>query len=108
MKIWLDDERPMPAGFDIHIKNASDLISLIEADKGDKIEKISLDHDLGEGRLTGYDVAKAIEKMYASHEMVNWISFRVHTANPVGRKNIVAALKSAFDYWCQHQQTLPE
>jgi hypothetical protein len=46
MNIWLDDERPMPAGFDVHVKTAKDAIALLAQGN---VTLISLDHDLGEG-----------------------------------------------------------
>ena len=59
MKIWLDDERPMPSEFDVHARTADDAIRYIE---NNDVELISFDHDLGrEENGTGYDVANWIE-----------------------------------------------
>lgn len=43
MKIFLDDCRPMPAGFDVYVKTAGEAIELL---KTGKVTVISLDHDL--------------------------------------------------------------
>jgi len=93
MKLWLDDIRPMPEGFDVHVKRVSHAIALIEM-----VTTISFDHDLGEGRRTGYDLAKFIEKG-AYDGSVERITYSVHSANPVGRKNIVIAMENAEEYW---------
>ena len=43
---------------------------------------VSFDHDLGEEK-TGYDIAK-----YIIENQIQIGSFYIHSANPVGRKNI--------------------
>lgn len=95
MKIWLDDERPMPEGYDQHCRNAE---SAIEAIKSGIVDEISLDHDLGNDVLNGYDVAKFIEKETLLGNL-NYIRCKVHTQNPIGRKNIVCALQNVARYW---------
>lgn len=47
---------------------------------------VDLDHDLG-GKKTGYDIAKWIVNSGYQN-----IRFHVHSANPVGRRNIVELL----------------
>lgn len=96
MRIYLDDERPMPANFDIQVKTAKEAIDLIQSGK---VTEISLDHDLG-SEFTGYDVAKFIEQ----HAYNAGYRFKtmIHTANPVGRKNILQALTNAENYWNNH------
>ena len=94
LKVWLDDERPMPDGFDVHVKTAEEAIQLISEGK---VSEISLDHDLGT-ELTGYEVAKEIEKL-AFENKIPQIQWRVHSQNCVGVKNIELALKNADKYW---------
>lgn len=99
MKLWLDDERPMPATFDFHAKTAKEAISCLDTGK---VTEISLDHDLGseEPNATGYFVAQFIE--IAAHN--RWIAplvWDVHSANPAGRKNIEAAMRSAERFWAR-------
>lgn len=92
MYLWLDDVRPMPNAFDYHAKTAEDAIEQL---KTGNVQVISFDHDLGEEiNGTGYDVACYIEKAVYLKEipMPNW---QVHSANPVGKKNIERAMKSA-------------
>jgi hypothetical protein len=98
MKIWLDDIRPMPDGFDIHVMKASEAISYLKAGN---VELISLDHDLGdEANGTGYDVAKFIEEA-AFNRILKPLVVRVHSANPVGISNMERAITNAEQYWRQ-------
>ena len=96
MKIWLDDERPMPDGFDVHARTFDEAISFIE---NNDVELISFDHDLGaEENGTGYDVANWIEAE-AYLGMLPKIEWRIHSGNPVGRDNIRRAMENADKYW---------
>ncbi len=94
MKIWLDDLRPMPIGFDIHCKTSNDAINLIQ--KG-FVTHISFDHDLGEDD-TGYKVAFFIEKN-AFFNKISPLSWEIHSANPVGKNNIEMAMRNAEKFW---------
>lgn len=61
------------------------------------VEELSLDHDLGDENEngSGYDVAKWIERQAFDG---NWRAvpdrITIHSANPVGRKNMQAAIDS--------------
>lgn len=94
--VWLDDERPMPSGYDIHIKTAAEAIELI---RSGAVSSISLDHDLGNAENgTGYEVAKFIEEG-AFNGTVKPIEVRVHSANPVGASNMRKSIESAVRFW---------
>lgn len=97
MKLWLDDVRPMPPDFDIHAKSSEEAIRILELGG---VSFISFDHDLGDPdpKRTGYDVASWIESaaFYGTLAPLGWV---VHSANPVGRKNIEDAMKCADEYW---------
>lgn len=101
MKIWLDDKREMPAGYDYWAKNAYDCIDRLH---DSEVAFISFDHDLGSegkddsGLNTGYNVAQWIEAM-AFEGSISKIGWEVHSANPVGRRNIELAMKSAERFW---------
>ena len=94
MNIYLDDERsPRTARDWIIIRDAESLLNLIIA-LGTLPDYISFDHDLGENKTTGYDLVKAIE-YHVIYELIDWnpkFQFNVHSANPVGAKNIQARL----------------
>ena len=61
---------------------------------------ISFDHDLGEGVFSGYDLAKWVVNKDLD-EGGNWIpeyfDFNVHSANPVGAKNIQSLIERYLD-----------
>lgn len=96
MNVWLDDIRPAPKGW-VWAKSADEMINLIEGCRFgfSTIDEASFDHDLGEDVPTGYDVLKLIEKAAAQGV---WAfvpkKMHVHSANPVGRKNMQAAIDS--------------
>lgn len=94
MRVWLDDKRPMPAGFDVHTISATHAIRLLRVGL---VDMISLDHDLGPTELygTGYDVAKAIEGMCFSGHLKRRLTVYLHTQNVVGRSNMLKALQAA-------------
>lgn len=111
MKLWLDDVRPAPPGW-TWAKSAVRAIALLETGT---VTEVSLDHDLGQDGMTqtrdglmvpasvqpagcGYDVACWIEAA-ACDGGLSRIEARCHSANPVGRKRIEAALTSARRYW---------
>jgi hypothetical protein len=105
MRLWLDDTRPAPAGFDIVVSTAEDAIAAIESGK---VTYCSLDHDLSydppdlehyngiEG--TGYEVATFIEEA-AYQGTLPRLAWRVHSANPAGAARMTQALRAADFYW---------
>jgi len=94
MKIWLDDIRPMPEGFDFWCKDESEVRFLINHDN---VTHVDFDHDLGSS-YTGYDLAKYIEQR-AFDRSLKPITWNIHSQNPVGRKNIETAMRNADKYW---------
>lgn len=96
MRVWLDDERKMPEGFDLHVRTATEAIDVL---KTGKVQLISLDHDLGPPEAgTGYDVAAWIEEAAFSKQIPR-LEWRIHSANPVGRERMLAALVGANRWW---------
>lgn len=97
MKLWLDDERPMPVDYDVHVKTAKDCIEILLCCE---VSHLSLDHDLGDYEKcgNGYDVAKWIEEQcYSDMGVLVPMHVNLHSANPVGVKNMRAAIVSAKD-----------
>ena len=94
MKIWLDDLRPVPQGYE-GAKSVNEAIALIEeAEKaGIDIEVLDLDHDLGDYYTDGGDAIKLLDWL-AEHE--TFYPVEIHTANPVGRENMERMLAR---YW---------
>lgn len=92
MKVWLDDIREPPSNEWHWAKNIDDAWLSIEY--GD-VTEISLDHDLGDGEASGYDLIAQIEYMIGTEHWDYPIpQFFIHSANPVGRRAIQAAIDS--------------
>ena len=82
--LWIDDIRPIPNHYisEYHIAIARSYEEAIYELSRFKYHVICLDHDLGEEK-TGYDICKYI----IEHHI--WCDeYRIHTSNPVGRKNM--------------------
>ena len=94
MKIWLDDLRSSPKGYEM-AKSVNEAIRLIEkAEKeGTEIEIIDLDHDLGDYFTDGGDAIKLLDWLV---ERGTLYPVSTHTANPVGRANMERMIKR---YW---------
>jgi hypothetical protein len=102
MKIWLDDVRNAPDETWLWVRDFDEAQSALNKYRG-KVELMSFDHDLGlveDGLFldyadSGYDLLCWIEKMAAKGK---WqfvpARMQIHSANPVGRKNMQAAIDS--------------
>ena len=95
MKLFLDDVRnpdnvyPEEAGWTV-VRTANEAINAL---KEFDFSVVSLDHDLGTIE-TGYSVLAWLEKEVAENMMTAPKDIRIHSANPVGRKRMEAALAS--------------
>jgi len=99
MKLWIDDLRAPPDDSWVWVQESSvaqGLVALAHSN-GLILEEISFDHDLG-GDDTTIPVAKMIEEGAYRNELPR-IKWSIHSANPVGRLNLKAALESADRYW---------
>lgn len=83
MKLYLDDCREAPFGWDL-IKTAEECIEVL---KTGKVEALSLDHDLGEHK-TGYEVV-----LWMVQNNVWPADIIIHTMNPVGRQDMLAMIE---------------
>jgi hypothetical protein len=99
INLWLDDCRPMPAGYDLHVFTAQAAIAALETGT---VEKVSLDHDLGPEWQTGngYMVAKWIEEA-AYLRRIPKLEWYVHSQNSVGVASMKMALNNANRYWSE-------
>ena len=121
MRLWLDDERPMPSGYDIHVKTSQAAMAVIST-MGEFIDEVSLDHDLGDLNGDcgdGYEVACFIEECAHNYMMaviadsklerleagdfkqLKPFKWNVHSANPTGGDKMRHALKNADHYWAR-------
>lgn len=95
MRLFLDDVRQAPEGW-VRAYTAQEAIDFLAAGG---VGEISLDHDLGPPEAgTGYDVATWIEE-HAAAGVLPPLMWSVHSANPVGRGRMEAALRSAERFW---------
>ena len=88
MKIWIDDIRKKPEGYDFwcrSVNGAMQRIVLLEK-QGEEIELLDLDHDAGGFAADGGDYIRLLDWLEATER--NY-PIRVHSMNPVGRQNIV-------------------
>ena len=94
MKIWLDDVRPAPSGYMLahSVNEAIDYILSAES-KGEEIELIDCDHDLGDYAVDGGDGIKLLDWLV---ERETYYPIALHTANPVGRENMLRTIRR---YW---------
>lgn len=93
MKIWVDDIRPMPKGYDIHCKSVNDTIEVLNyiyMKQKMSVELLDLDHDAGDFRCDGGDYIKILDWL---EEMNICIPIRIHSGNIVGRQNMERIIK---------------
>ena len=99
MKLWLDDLRPVPYGYEgaKSVNEAKKLIQEAEHN-GIEIEALDLDHDLGDYADQGGD---AIRLLDWRAERGTFYPVEIHTANPVGRANMERILARYWgeQYW---------
>ena len=94
MKLWLDDIRPAPAGYKwVHSVNGAKQSIVACEKRGEPVELLDLDHDLGDYAHRGGD---AIKLIYWLIERNTLYKIRLHTMNPVGRQNMQSMIER---YW---------
>ena len=100
MRIWLDDIRPTPEGYDVSCVSA--LAVMVYIREG-TVTHVSLDHDLGpEWEVgNGYMVAKLIEEL-AFYDTIPRLTWAIHSQNSVGVASMRQALMKADEYWTSH------
>jgi len=97
MKVYLDDERPAPAGW-MQVRWPEEVICLLQTGQ---VTDVSLDHDLGDDqRGTGYDVIRWIEDQVAFHDFTP-PCLSVHSANPSARVRMEQGIERI---WVLHKQ----
>ena len=96
MKVWVDDLRVAPEGY-IWCKSTNEALCLITENIND-IEIIHLDHDMGD--TFGGDAIAVLEELERLSrnktefaQAVKKITFKIHTANPVGEANMRAIIE---------------
>lgn len=101
--LYLDDERnpkTTPAtGEWVVCRTVADAITEIEL-RSSFPSYISFDHDLGDNCPTGFDFAKWLveQELSGTYQFSQNFHFNVHSANPVGKKNIEGYLEGYFKH----------
>lgn len=96
MRLFLDDERHPPDGWNL-VRTADEAIAALQQGI---VERVSLDHDLGEGK-TGYDVLLWLEQAVLENPEFPVPEIFIHSANPVGCRRMEAAKRSILRLACQ-------
>lgn len=87
LHVLIDDTRNLNA--DIIVRNGEAGLMVLQAFRS-KVEVVYLDHDLGLGSISGYEVLCRALFLDVLPNKVQLV-----TSNPVGRVNMYAALKQA-------------
>lgn len=97
MKIWLDDQRKAPDGYNKIVNNIEDAKELI---LNNEIELLSIDNDLGHNVAEGFKLIDWIEEqlMYGK---IGCFNIQVHSANPVRYGYINNVIKRINNYCCK-------
>lgn len=103
LRVWLDDIVPAPRreGY-TWFRNAEALVAKVEAGE---VDFIHFDHDMGDGRITGYDLACRIET--AALTGVQPPDWAIHSGNYIGAKRINEAMLSAHRLYREWILTKP-
>jgi hypothetical protein len=108
MKIFLDDQidepgmpnRKVPEGF-IGVRNFVEFKRMLEEAlaRGEKIEALDFDNDLGEGEMEGWEIAKWLTETYP--EIFEGVSeLRAHSENRGGgRERIERYFEDGRNHW---------
>jgi molecular chaperone DnaK (HSP70) len=94
MRLWIDDLRDPPDDTWIWAKTSTEALHALATRQ---VTEVSFDHDLG-GDDTTMRVANYIERLAAQGRRAppKW---SVHSANPVGKENLIRTLSSAERLW---------
>ncbi len=98
MRVWLDDDRPMPPGFTHCCRTAREAIDLLCTGE---VTEIDLDYDLGEDSLaTGLDVALFIEEG-AKYGTLKKMKMGVHSSARICNYLMFRFLTIANQHWAR-------
>lgn len=100
MKVYLDDERKTPEGYE-RTFTVEQTIELIKANDGN-VEAVSLDNDLGTGFREGREVMKWIEEQAYHNTLQPIPHLLIHSGNSVAVDEMMTARFNAWKYWRGH------
>lgn len=85
-RMYIDDERVAPPGFDVVARSSQEAIDYMRANGIPSF--ISFDHDLGGNDIAMKVVRWMIDYVLDGGDIPSDFEFEVHSANPVGAENI--------------------
>ena len=95
-KLWIDDIRVAPEGW-LWAKSSKEALAMLNDPKL-IIDEISFDHDLG-GDDTTIPVAEFLEEIaYERQDTFPWVKWHIHSANPIGARNLRRILEQMDKY----------
>lgn len=97
-KIWVDDVRPMPEGYDKWCKTTNEAIQYLWnlGVAFIPIDLLDMDHDAGDYAWDGGDYIKILdwyESMLSTYPRPRIKAFHFHSMNPVGIQNMRAIIQ---------------
>ena len=99
-KVWVDDIRGMPDGYNIAIHSVNQAIEWFERELAlgkSEMVLVDLDHDAGDYQSDGGDYIRILDWLEANFPPVPYnkirLVFKIHSANPVGRANMVRIIQ---------------
>ena len=107
--LFIDDERDPPRdGRDWVVVRGRDQMIFELAERECFPVFISFDHDLGEGELSGHELAKLLVDMdmdssFPEYSLPKNFDFYVHSQNPVGKANIESYLNNYIQFKKQNK-----
>jgi hypothetical protein len=102
MKLFIDDVRSLAkwmredGGWTV-ARTGEEALALIRAEGLENIEFISFDNDLGSGRMEGYQVLNAVERMIHEESPAKIPNMEVHSFNPVASKTMWDVIHALSD-----------
>lgn len=114
MKIYLDDERPVPDGWQL-ATTPLEFFNIVVENLW-KIDEVSFDHDLGDlwldgKEISGYDCLQCFIQIH-SMLRIPFPKISLHTANPQGWERMELALNyvglyldmTYYEFWHEHER----
>lgn len=83
IKIFVDDERPIPVGYTHLFRDGESFLEWLSLNINENIYLLSLDHDLGDNKIDGYELVKRLVELNPKILKVQF-----HTSNFEGFKNM--------------------
>ena len=88
MKLWLDDTREAPPGWQLSSSVVESLVRLCNLSRWEPVTELSLDHDLGPDQPTGYDLLYCMARLHLTVPIIT-----VHSLNPEGKAQMEAFIE---------------